>query len=108
MVGEIGPGLVVFVGVTHNDTPDNACWIAEKIASLRIFPDTDGKMNLDVSEIKGGVLVISQFTLFGDCKKGRRPLHRRREAGNRRAAVRGGCERLSRPVFQLRQASSVQ
>src|SRR5262245_14188175 len=70
---EIGPGLLVLLGVTHDDTAEQAKWLAEKIAGLRIFNDSDGKMNRDVSEIGGGVLVVSQFTLYGDCRKGRRP-----------------------------------
>jgi D-aminoacyl-tRNA deacylase len=73
VVGEIGPGLLVLLGVTHADTPENAKWLAEKIVGLRIFNDADGKMNRDVTEIGGSVLVVSQFTLYGDCKKGRRP-----------------------------------
>ena len=73
VVGEIGRGAVVLLGVTHADTADNARWIAEKIAGLRIFADAADKMNLDLAEIHGGVLVVSQFTLYGDCRKGRRP-----------------------------------
>jgi len=73
MVGEVGTGLLVFLGVTHADTPADAKWLAEKIAGLRIFADADGKMNRDVTEAGGGILVVSQFTLYGDCKKGRRP-----------------------------------
>ena len=71
--GEIGPGLLVLLGITHDDTPEQARWLAEKIAGLRIFNDADGKMNRDVSEVGGGVLIVSQFTLYGDCRKGRRP-----------------------------------
>jgi D-tyrosyl-tRNA(Tyr) deacylase len=73
VVGQIDRGLVVLVGITQNDTAEGARWLAEKIASLRIFADDDDKMNRDVAEIGGGVLVISQFTLYGDCTKGRRP-----------------------------------
>ncbi len=72
-VGEIGPGLLVLLGVTHGDTSEQAKWLAEKIVGLRIFNDADGKMNRDVTEIGGAVLVVSQFSLYGDCKKGRRP-----------------------------------
>jgi D-tyrosyl-tRNA(Tyr) deacylase len=72
-VGQIGPGLLVLLGVTHTDTPEQARWLAEKVAGLRIFKDVDGKMNRDVAEIGGAVLVVSQFTLYGDCRKGRRP-----------------------------------
>jgi D-tyrosyl-tRNA(Tyr) deacylase len=73
VVGEIGRGLLVLLGVARSDTLEQTRWLAEKVAGLRVFADTDGKMNRDVSEAGGGVLVVSQFTLFGDCQKGRRP-----------------------------------
>jgi D-tyrosyl-tRNA(Tyr) deacylase len=73
VTGEIGRGLLVLLGVAHGDTPDQARWLAEKIVGLRIFQDDEGKMNRDVSEAGGSVLVVSQFTLYGDCRKGRRP-----------------------------------
>lgn len=73
VVGSIGRGFVVLVGVTHGDTPSNAEWLASKIAGLRLFEDSGGKMNLSLSEVSGSVLVISQFTLYGDARKGRRP-----------------------------------
>jgi D-tyrosyl-tRNA(Tyr) deacylase len=73
VVGEIGHGLLVLLGITHGDTPEQAEWLAEKIVGLRIFEDDDGKMNRDVIEVGGGILVVSQFTLYGDCRKGRRP-----------------------------------
>lgn len=73
VAGEVQHGLLVLLGVTQSDTPEQAQWLAEKIAGLRIFNDQDGKMNRDVTEIGGGILVVSQFTLYGDCKKGRRP-----------------------------------
>ncbi len=73
IAGEIGPGLLVLLGITHDDTPEQAKWLAEKIVGLRIFNDQDGKMNRDMTEIGGSVLIVSQFTLYGDCKKGRRP-----------------------------------
>jgi D-tyrosyl-tRNA(Tyr) deacylase len=72
-VGQVGTGLLVLLGVTHNDTAEQARWLAEKIAGLRIFPDDEGKMNRDLVEAKGGMLIVSQFTLYGDCRKGRRP-----------------------------------
>jgi D-tyrosyl-tRNA(Tyr) deacylase len=72
-VGSIGAGLVVLLGVTHNDTAEQAKWLAEKIAGLRIFNDADGKMNRDLIEVNGAMLIVSQFTLYGDCKKGKRP-----------------------------------
>jgi D-tyrosyl-tRNA(Tyr) deacylase len=72
-VGEIGRGLLVLLGVTHDDTPEQARWLAEKVGGLRIFADDEGKMNRDVTEAGGSVLVVSQFTLYGDCSKGRRP-----------------------------------
>jgi D-tyrosyl-tRNA(Tyr) deacylase len=73
IVGEIGNGLVVLLGVAHDDTKADADYLAPKIASLRIFDDGDGKMNLSVKEIDGGLLVVSQFTLYGDVRRGLRP-----------------------------------
>ncbi|ATW23964.1 D-aminoacyl-tRNA deacylase [Candidatus Formimonas warabiya] len=73
IVGSIKQGLVVFLGVGKGDTDDDALFLAEKIANLRIFADAEDKMNLSVRDIQGAVLAISQFTLFGDCRKGRRP-----------------------------------
>jgi D-tyrosyl-tRNA(Tyr) deacylase len=72
-VAEIGPGLVVLVGVGHADTVAQADWMAEKVANLRIFEDAEGKMNRSVLETGGSVLVVSQFTLYANAEKGRRP-----------------------------------
>jgi D-aminoacyl-tRNA deacylase len=72
-VGAIERGLLVLLGIAPADTLDEAQWLAEKAAGLRIFRDEAGKMNLSVADIGGGVLVVSQFTLYGDCRKGRRP-----------------------------------
>ena len=72
-VGAIGPGLLVLLGVTHADTAEDARWLAEKTVGLRVFNDADGKMNLGVTDVGGSVLVVSQFTLYGDAQKGRRP-----------------------------------
>jgi D-tyrosyl-tRNA(Tyr) deacylase len=72
-VGQIGPGLFALVGVEVGDTSADAEYIAEKIAHLRLFDDEDGKMNLSLTDIKGAALVVSQFTLLGDARKGRRP-----------------------------------
>jgi D-tyrosyl-tRNA(Tyr) deacylase len=73
VVGAIGPGLLVLLGVAPADTEVGSRWLADKVVGLRVFPDADGKMNRDVAEVGGGVLVVSQFTLYGDCRKGRRP-----------------------------------
>jgi D-tyrosyl-tRNA(Tyr) deacylase len=73
VVGAIDRGLLVLLGVAPNDTADDARWLAEKVIGLRIFADAEGKMNLAVADVGGGVLVVSQFTLYGDCRKGRRP-----------------------------------
>jgi D-tyrosyl-tRNA(Tyr) deacylase len=72
-VGSIDRGLVVLVGVTHEDTEQDARYLAEKLTGLRIFEDGEGKMNLSVLDIGGAVLSVSQFTLYGDVRKGKRP-----------------------------------
>ena len=71
--GSIARGFVLLVGFTHTDTPEQAVWMAEKVAGLRVFSDAEGKMNLALGDVGGGVLVVSQFTLYGDAEKGRRP-----------------------------------
>lgn len=71
--GRIQRGFLVLVGVADNDEEKDASWIAEKIAGLRVFEDSDEKMNLSLADVEGAVLLVSQFTLFGDCRKGRRP-----------------------------------
>jgi D-tyrosyl-tRNA(Tyr) deacylase len=73
IVGAIQQGLVVLLGVTHDDTEAEAKWLANKIAGLRLFEDQAGKMNLSLFDVDGSVLVVSQFTLYGDARKGRRP-----------------------------------
>lgn len=73
VIGSIGRGLVILFGVTHGDTERDAVYLAEKCANLRIFCDENDKMNLSLLDIGGGALVISQFTLYGDCRKGNRP-----------------------------------
>jgi D-tyrosyl-tRNA(Tyr) deacylase len=73
VTGAIGQGLMVLVGVTHDDTDKDAKYLADKVAGLRIFEDDEGKMNYSVMEVGGGILSVSQFTLYGDCRKGKRP-----------------------------------
>jgi D-tyrosyl-tRNA(Tyr) deacylase len=73
VVGEIGRGLLVLLGVAPTDGVEQARWLAEKSVSLRIFEDAEGKMNRGLLDVGGAVLVVSQFTLYGDCAKGRRP-----------------------------------
>ena len=73
VAGSIGRGFCLLVGFTHGDTPAQVDWMAEKISSLRLFSDSQGKMNLGLEETGGAVLVVSQFTLYGDVVKGRRP-----------------------------------
>ena len=72
-VREVGPGFVALVGVTHADTKADAEWLAQKTANLRVFSDEQGKMNRSLLDIGGGALVVSQFTLYADARKGRRP-----------------------------------
>jgi D-tyrosyl-tRNA(Tyr) deacylase len=73
VMGAIGPGLMVLLGVGRGDGQNDAFDLADKIAHLRVFPDEDGKMNRSVGEAGGAILVVPQFTLYGDCRKGRRP-----------------------------------
>jgi D-tyrosyl-tRNA(Tyr) deacylase len=73
VVGAIDRGLVVLLGVTHDDTEADAAYLADKTAGLRIFEDEAGKMNLSLTDVGGGVLSVSQFTLYGDARKGKRP-----------------------------------
>ena len=73
VLGKIGPGFLVLAGFAPSDTEAQLAWMAEKILGLRVFGDAEGKMNRDLSEVGGGVLVVSQFTLYGDASKGRRP-----------------------------------
>ncbi len=73
VVGRIGRGFVVLLGVTHADGRAEAEWVASKVAGLRVFEDDAGKMNLSLSDVGGELLVVSQFTLYGDARKGRRP-----------------------------------
>jgi D-aminoacyl-tRNA deacylase len=73
LVGEIGKGLVVLLGIARDDTKLDAAYLVEKISALRIFDDEAGKMNLSVKDVNGGLLIVSQFTLFGDVRRGLRP-----------------------------------
>jgi D-aminoacyl-tRNA deacylase len=73
IVGEIGIGLLVLLGVSREDATKDADYLAEKIAGLRIFEDSNGKMNLSVAEVSGALMVVSQFTLYGDARRGKRP-----------------------------------
>lgn len=73
IIGQIGKGILVFLGIARGDTLNQAEWLAKKVCSLRIFADKNSEFNLSLKEIGGEILVVSQFTLYGDCRKGRRP-----------------------------------
>lgn len=73
LIGQIDKGLMVLLGVSQDDTPKDIDYMVDKIVNLRIFEDQDDKMNLSLVDVGGQLLVVSQFTLFGDCRKGRRP-----------------------------------
>jgi D-tyrosyl-tRNA(Tyr) deacylase len=73
LTGQIDLGFLVLLGVGPDDNDEDIDWMARKILGLRVFPDRDGKMNLDLAEVGGAILAVSQFTLYGDCRKGRRP-----------------------------------
>lgn len=73
VTGTIGAGFCLLVGFTHTDTPEHCLWMADKVAGLRLFADAEGKMNRGLEDVGGAVLVVSQFTLYGDAAKGRRP-----------------------------------
>jgi D-aminoacyl-tRNA deacylase len=73
IVGQISKGFVVLLGITHSDTEDKAKFVAGKVVNLRVFEDNEGKINLSLKDVKGEVLIISQFTLYGDARKGNRP-----------------------------------
>jgi len=73
IVGEIDKGYLVLVGVTHTDTKENADYLVKKVCNLRVFEDENGKMNLNLKQVDGKLLIISQFTLYGDCTEGNRP-----------------------------------
>ncbi|MCI2254440.1 D-aminoacyl-tRNA deacylase [Domibacillus sp. PGB-M46] len=94
--GAIDSGLVLLVGVTHEDTEQDAAWLAEKIVHLRIFEDESGKMNQSLLERGGSILSVSQFTLYGDCKKGRRPNFMKAAAGAQAEGLYNAFNRLIR------------
>ena len=73
IVGEIDKGYLVLLGVTHTDTKENADFLAKKLCNLRVFEDENGKMNLNLKQVEGSLLIVSQFTLYGDCLEGNRP-----------------------------------
>ncbi|MEO0605319.1 MAG: D-aminoacyl-tRNA deacylase, partial [Myxococcota bacterium] len=73
VVGSIAQGMLILLGIAPTDGPDNVAWLSQKVAQLRIFEDDGGKMNHSLLDIEGGALVVSQFTLYGDTRKGRRP-----------------------------------
>ncbi len=82
VVGSIGPGMVVLLGVEKDDSEKDVAYMAEKVSGLRIFDDSSGRMNLSIEDAGGEILAISQFTLYGNCRKGRRPSYTRAAGGD--------------------------
>ena len=95
LTGEIGRGLLILLGVTHSDVKDDADYLVDKVVNLRIFEDADGKMNLSLAEIDGELLVVSQFTLYGDTRRGRRPSFIKAASGVEASAATS-CASLTR------------
>ena len=106
VVGAIGRGLLLFVGVALEDAEADAAWLAAKSADLRIFEDEAGKMSSSVTDVKGGVLVVSQFTLYGDARKGRRPSFSA-AARPEQACRSSSCQKMS-PAPPLCRVKSIQ
>lgn len=100
-VGQIGPGLLAFVGVAADDGPDDVRYVAGKLREVRIFEDDQGKLNRSVAEAGGSVLVVSQFTLYGDCRRGRRP------SFDKAAPVADGRRLFDDVVSELREGGLV-
>src|SRR3712207_2092678 len=93
-IGKIQKGFLVLLGITHTDTEEDARWLANKIRDLRVFEDENGKMNLSLEEVRGEVLVVSQFTLYGNCRKGRRP-----------AFIEAAKPEIAIPLYEMGRAS---
>ncbi len=93
-VARIGTGILALVAISHRDTEEDLLWIARKIVELRIFGDSQGKLNLSLQDVHGQLLVVSQFTLYGDCKKGRRPSYTE-------AAPPSDAEKLYREFIEI-------
>src|SRR5262249_38228817 len=85
--GTVGTGFLLLVGVRSDDTEEDARYLADKVANLRVFEDENGKLNLSLREVSGGALVVSNFTLYGDCRKGRRPSFTEAAGGSRADAL---------------------
>ena|SRR5579862_6585867 len=73
VTGAIGPGMLIFLGIARTDSEKVVSYLVQKVLGIRIFPDEAGKMNRNIQQVEGGLLIVSQFTLYGDCRKGRRP-----------------------------------
>lgn len=89
VVGNLGPGLTILLGIAPEDGPEQVRWMSKKVSNLRIFSDSDSRMNLSLKDKQYGALVISQFTLYGDCSRGRRP-----------SFVKAARPELARPLYQ--------
>lgn len=90
VIGEIARGFLILAGFTHVDTREEVAWMADKILALRLFSDDDGKMNLRLADVEGALLIVSQFTLYGDARKGRRP-----------SFIDAASPEVARPLYEL-------
>ena len=100
IVGKINQGFVVLLGVSNEDTKENADYLVKKLLNLRVFSDNDDKMNLSIKDIEGELLIVSQFTLYADCRKGNRPSFANCKKGNRPSFIEAAKPEHAKPLYE--------